>query len=283
MNMPELRITQVQSMHKISPLLADMQHSTWSGVNRRRKLDDTDQPIVSISHHWRASLDLRTHQDLDNSPDEDPERQAIRIRLAHSNERMHIARMLLQRKYASRGYISSHIHKTPEHLPLMAYQGDEVIGTLTLGLDTPNGLMVEELYQHEIDRLRAAGRKVCEVIRLAVDQPQQSKRVLGALFHIAYIYSHVMGHTDVVVEVHPRHVGFYKRMLGFQEYGPERLCSRVNAPAVLLRIEIEHADRQIEMLGGQRESARDRRSLYPYFLTKKDEAGIIKRLIRMNQ
>ncbi|MES1981062.1 MAG: hypothetical protein V4443_01180 [Pseudomonadota bacterium] len=270
-------------MHNFSPLLADTQHAIWSGVNRRRKPEDPDKPIVAISHHWRASLDLRTPRDLENSPRHDSERQAIRIRLTHSNEKMHDTRMLLQRKYASRGYTSSHLHKAPESLPLMAYQGDQVIGTLTLGLDTPKGLMIEELYQHEIDHLRAAGRKICEVTKLAVDQPQESKRVLGALFHIAYIYSHVMGHTDVVVEVHPRHVSFYKRMLGFQEYGPERLCSRVNAPAVMLRIEIEHVERQIELLGGQRETARDRRSLYPYFLTKKDEAGIIKRLIRMNQ
>jgi hypothetical protein len=162
----------------------------------------------------------------------------------------------------------------------MAFQSNKVTGTLTLGLDSPNGLLADELYKSEIDSLRAAGHKVCELTKLAVDQPQTSKRVLAALFHIAYIYGRVMqGYTDVVIEVNPRHVIFYKRMLGFKEFGPVRLCGRVNAPAVLLRLEIGYVDRQIELLGGKTESAKGDHSLYPYFFSKEDEKGITQRLL----
>jgi hypothetical protein len=90
----------------------------------------------------------------------------------------------------------------------------------------------------------------------------------------------MQGHTDVVIEVNPRHVAFYKRMLGFKEFGPERLCSRVNAPAVLLRLELEYVDQQIELLGGKGDSAGGVRSLYPFFFNKNDEIGITNRLIQ---
>jgi hypothetical protein len=78
--------------------------------------------------------------------------------------------------------------------------------------------------------------------------------------------------------VNPRHVAFYKRMLGFNQLGPERMCSRVNAPAVLLRLELEYVDQQIALLGGKSDTASGVRSLYPYFFNKSDEIGITNRL-----
>jgi hypothetical protein len=51
--------------------------------------------------------------------------------------------------------------------------------------------------------------------RLAVDNMVQSRTVLAAIFHIAYIYGHrIRGCSDVVIEVNPRHVRFYRSMLG---------------------------------------------------------------------
>jgi len=189
--------------------------------------------------------------------------------------------MLVQRKYASRGYEASGFQKDPDRITLMAFQDDKVIGTLTLGMDTSHSLLADELYKDEIAGLRASGGKVCELTKLAVDQTQGSKRVLAALFHIAYIYGRVMqGYTDVVIEVNPKHVAFYKRMLGFKEFGPVRLCGRVNAPAVLLRLELEYVDQQIELLGGRADTMEGVRSLYPFFFNKNDENGITNRLVQ---
>ena len=248
--------------------------------NSRRKPDVGDITIATVSPYWRADSDSPSRQGVENLLDDKIEQQMFKIRLAHSNERMNSASMLVQRKYASRGLESSHFQKNPGRITLMAFQGDKVTGTLTLGLDSPNGLLADELYKSEIDYLRTAGHKVCELTKLAVDQPQTSKPVLAALFHIAYIYGRIMqGYTDVVIEVNPRHVLFYKRMLGFKELGSERLCDRVNAPAVLLRLEIDYVDQQIKLLGGKIEAARGEHSLYPYFFSKKDEEGITQRLL----
>jgi hypothetical protein len=69
-------------------------------------------------------------------------------------------------------------------------------------------------------------------------------------------------------------------MLGFEPYGEERVCPRVNAPAVLLRLNLEHADAQIIAYGGMGSSATSVKSIYPYFFSRDDESGITQRLLR---
>ena len=271
----------VYNMFDIPGLFYGIRSRLLGGRVRRKKSDEWDKTIATISPYGHADSSSQLLQRAEQLLDDKVEQQVFKIRLAHSNERVNFASMLVQRKYASCGLQSNHFQKTPGRITLMAFQGNAVTGTLTLGMDTPNGLLADELYKPEIDSLRAAGHKVCELTALAIDQPQTSKRVLAALFHIAYIYGRVMqGHTDVVIEINPRHASFYKRMLGFKEFGPERLCRRVNAPAVLLRLEIGYVDRQIELLGGKTEAARGERSLYPYFFAKNDEIGICNRLTR---
>lgn len=247
---------------------------------RRVEPDEWEKTIVAISPYKLTDL---VHSAGENTPvgNEKVEQQVFKIRLAHSNERVNTASMLVQRKYAGRGYKTSTFQKAPERITLMAFHEDKVIGTLTLGLDSPKGLLVEDLYKAEILALRESGRKVCELTKLAVDQTHGSKHVLASLFHIAYIYGRVMqGYTDVVIEVNPRHMAFYKRMLGFVELGAERICSRVNAPAVLLKLDLNYVDQQIALLGGKSESSPGERSLYPYFFAKSDEIGITQRLTR---
>ncbi len=254
----------------------------FSGLRKLyQKLDEWDKTIVVVPSYPLKELALPARENDTGPQNEKIEQQFFKIRLAHSIERVNSASMLVQRKYAGRGYATGDIQKTPERITLMAFQDDKVIGTLTLGLDSPKGLLVEDLYAAEISTLRQAGRKVGELTQLAIDQTLASKLVLASLFHIAYIYGHVLqGYTDVVIEVNPRHVAFYKRMLGFVELGSERMCGRVNAPAVLLRLELDYVDQQIELLGGKGDSVKGERSLYPHFFARKDEIGITKRLTR---
>jgi hypothetical protein len=252
----------------------------FTGITQRDKAaEEWDKTIVAISPYQLKDLVLPEHPSVAPQRGEKVEEQVFKIRLAHSSERVSSASMLVQRKYAGRGYKANDFQKAPERITLMASQNDKVIGTLTLGLDTPNGLLVEDLYKPEIDTLRQVGRKVCELTKLAVDQTHGSKHILASLFHISYIYGRVMqGYTDVVIEVNPRHAAFYKRMLGFTDFGPERMCSRVNAPAVLLRLELDYVDQQIALLGGKTDSVQGERSLYPYFFSKIDEVGITNRV-----
>lgn len=188
--------------------------------------------------------------------------------------------MLIQRMYAWRGLLThapSRIDDRPNQLTLVASRGTTMFGTLTLGLDSPEGLAVDELYPEELAEARANGARVFELTRLAIDPAFNSKEVLASIFHLAYIYSRLIHQmTDVFIEVNPRHVGFYKRMLGFRVAGEERRCARVDAPAVLLHLPLSYIDEQIEKRGDNPDAAS--RSLYSHFFTESEQAGIMRRL-----
>lgn len=207
----------------------------------------------------------------------------FKIRLVSSDERARQASFLVRKRYAEAGYAlasSSLSRRCPAEITLLSYLNEEVVGTLTVGLDVGQGLHADELYKAEIDRLRAEGRKVAEFTKLAVETKRASKHVLATLFHIAYIHlRRIWRYTDLVIEVNPDHAGFYRKMLGFTELGPLRHCPRVDAPAVLLWVQADDVDRWIEEYGGRPELARQVHMLYPYVFSPKKDREIARRLI----
>jgi hypothetical protein len=177
---------------------------------------------------------------------------------------------LVKEMYSRKGYSTDGIVSMPKRestITLDAHDSEKVMGTLTVRLDTrESGLLADALYADEIDAFRSTGRRVCEVSKLAVDPRFGSKELMASLFHLGYLYAAIVHRaTDVFIEVNPRHAGFYKRMLGFRELGELRVCPRVNAPAVLLHVELAYMREQIEMHSGRSFCAGEK-SLYPYFL-----------------
>ena len=207
----------------------------------------------------------------------------FKIRSADSLGQRSSASILINRMYAARGYRTTPLsaEPLPTRITLVASEHDATIGTITIGFDSPTGLHVDDPFAAETRALRAAGRRLCEFTTLAMDSVVRSKRVLAAMFHVAYIFAHrMMGFDSLLIEVNPRHVRYYERMLGFKVVGPQRMNYRVNAPAVLMCLDFAHAHDQIERFGGQPMRADHNRSLYPYFLSVADEAGIVGRLKR---
>jgi hypothetical protein len=169
--------------------------------------------------------------------------------------------------------------QAPNRITIAAHDEHDIVATVTIGLDTGCGLFIDGLYSAEADLLRAKGLRVAEFTKLAVDNNSHSKQLLAALFHIAYICARRIHRcTDLLIEVNPRHAAFYRRMLGFEPFGEIRLDDRVAAPAVLLRLRLDHAQREIERLGGQSELCSQVRSLYPYFFGSQEEQIIERRL-----
>jgi hypothetical protein len=210
------------------------------------------------------------------------DRQQFWIRLANTSERREKAALLVDRMYARRGYThESIIRNTPHTITLVVSNREgAVIGTVTIGMDSPEeGLLAEENYAEEVQALRRQGKKLCEFNGLAVDSGVKSKLVIARLFHMAMLYPWgLFGYTDGVVEVTPVHARFYEKMLGFEQIGKERVCPRVNAVGVLLRVNFSMVDERIARVGGLMEKAVGDSSLYPYGFTKVDADGILGRL-----
>lgn len=200
-------------------------------------------------------------------------------RLANTDECRYAANVLIHKMYSWRGYANFDLPVGIRHrISWVATDHHHTAGTLTLVIDSAsNGLLADEIYQEEIDRLRAVQRHVCEMTQLAIDQPDYSRFILAALFHIGYIHArYLFGCTDLVIEVNPRHVRYYEHMFGFKVISREKICLRVNAPAVLLKLSLSYVERQIETKGGLLEKGD--KTIYPYCFSKQEELRICRRL-----
>lgn len=204
---------------------------------------------------------------------------AFRIRIARSRDSREHAGSLVKRRYASRGYQVSKGSLDPNLFTFVAYDHGDLVGTVSLRLDSPDGLAADGLYKAEIDPLRHPNCLICEFTRLAIDVNAGSKTVLASLFHTAYLFAHrVRGCGSAVIEVNPRHVVFYERALGFKVIGPARVSPRINAPAVLLCVSFQTIADGVARYGGKPELAGTTRLLFPYGFSAKDEHGILERL-----
>ena len=213
----------------------------------------------------------------------DPSERLFKIRAARTPGQRRSASTLINLRYAWRGYSTKPLPQDPSpgRITLVAAEQEETIGTMTVGFDGKDGLVVEELFPDEVRNLRGAGHRVCEFTKLAIDGASQSKRVLATLFHVAYLYAYrVMGYDCLLIEVNPRHVNYYSRILGFTTLAPARLNPRVNAPAVLMCLEFAHTEEQIVRFGGQPQLSATERSLYPYSFSPEEESGIVARIRR---
>ena len=218
-------------------------------------------------------------------PDSPVDRKTFRIRLADTDEGRNSANMLVDRMYSWRGYATSHqTLASPNLLTLIAAENHSAVGTISVSFDSPAGILADVTYKDEIDIFRSGGSRICEFTKLAFDPDVHSKLVLASVFHVAFIYAwHIRNCTDLFVEVNPRHRRFYERMLGFKRHGQTKNNPRVNAPSVLLRLDLGYAEDQIRKLGGSSNHPGSAKSLYPYFFSHHEEEGIAHRLLDLDR
>jgi hypothetical protein len=229
---------------------------------------------------------LAGHAEPVRQTGDETSRRYFKIRAAESPRERRSANRLLDSMYSTRGYKSTPLPEVgcPHRKTFLATDQNLPIGTLTIGRDSTEGLLAEELFAEEVARFRDAGLQICEFTKLAMDRRARSPRLLAALFHVAYAYAHrINSYHSLLIEVNPRHVRYYETMLGFKVVGAERHNTRVNAPAVLLSLDLNYARKQIDIYGGRPHLSATERSAYPYFFSVTDESGIVGRLQRASE
>lgn len=208
---------------------------------------------------------------------------SYKIRMASTDNRISVANELVRKKYAWRGYEFEGLVRQPNYVTLIILLDENLIATMTLGIDSERGLSADEAYKKELDDLRAKNRKISEITKYAIEDGFGSMQIQASIIHITYIFArYVHSCTDFVIEVNPRHIRFYKEYLGFHILGQEKYCKRVNAHSQLMHIELDYMAKKIEQLAGTGggKLKRGEKSLYPYFFYKTDENGIAARLVK---
>jgi hypothetical protein len=245
----------------------------WTKGNRS-KADRFARTVVQMVAPRR--LKPLAPDDLDVSSEL---KQPIKIRFAQTDTAYEGATLLVQKRYAWRGYPKAQVYGNPNRVTILTHLADEVVGTVTVGYDSEQqGLLADEIYKDKIDELRKQGRVVGELSKLAIDEDHGSKQVLAGMIHIAFLYGLMHECTDAVIEVVPRHQTFYEKKLGFRVFGQERMNNRVHKSVVLLHLPMAEMQQKIEQFGGQGSESSER-SLYPFFFSQEEQRGILARLL----
>jgi len=184
------------------------------------------------------------------------EAETIDLSVAKSYRDCEEAEELVFRQYAARGYAVVAPGSEPpaprararRESVIIARIGGRAVGTITVGIDSPNGLLVDEANSEHVGPLREGGLRLGEVVRFALDKVVDSRRVLAALFNAAVGIMEANRLQYVFIEVNPRHVAFYRRALCFRVVGEEKCCPRVGAPSVLLRLRVADLTSKIGQL-----------------------------------
>jgi N-acyl amino acid synthase FeeM len=254
------------------PLLlgGDLMALSW-GASSRRKFEGAEAAGAAVGAGQLHTILLPSHSG--------DRQDSMTIRLADCEGQRSGANMLLKRMYSWRGYGGHHqLPNAPNCVAFTATSHDDVIGTLTLTVDSAAGLALDRTFCEEIDSFRRApGARLCELTKFAFDTSSPARPRLAALFHIIFIYGSMhYDCTDLFIEVNPRHCRFYEAMLGFTRVGAPKTNVAVNAPSQLMWLNVGAIRLYIDQHAGR--ECETSRSLYAHFFSSKEEQGIYGRL-----
>ena len=234
---------------------------------------------VTAMESWRFDpLCIAEDDPKVSAPSDSSNKFRIKM-LMRDGDRRRETDLLIEKRYAWRGYGKLGSLEAPNQLTMNAELFGRVYATLTVNIDSPAGLALDKTYGAEAARLRSPGRKLCEFGRFAVDPSARSKRLIASLFHLLYIYSYrVKGCTDILIEINPRHRDFYEKLLEFHQLGEVKHCARVNAPAMLMHLSCATIEARLKEIGGRWRELPDEKSIYKFAFTPEEESELIGRL-----
>lgn len=119
----------------------------------------------------------------------------------------------------------------------VAKQESEILYTMSLVPDGWGGLPLEEVYADEVQSLRAAEISLAEVTCLTSSKKYDHAIMFDIFVDLVALMFQQARFCQVdglAIAIHPRHVSFYERKLGFRQIGPQRAYSLVDGkPAVM--------------------------------------------------
>ena len=207
--------------------------------------------------------------------------EGIEYRVARSREELEKAYRLVYQEYRKQGYLdentanlqASVYNALPQTTTFVALIDDVVTATATIIPDSPLGLPMDDLYQAELDDLRAQGKQLCEVSMLAssselfgegISLMLNAKKMFLIFFLFKYIFDYVRIKMDmdyICIAVNPKHANTYDSLFFRNLGGGTKYYSKVNgAPAIAKYLNIQTVDQQCITNG--------RQSLYKMFLTE---------------
>lgn len=163
----------------------------------------------------------------------------FRVRLARTVDDYEGAFRLVQATYVAIGIenvLSSTLRITPQHVLPEAYvllveERGQLVGTMSLTLDSPAGFPLDQDYPEQLNALRAQGARLCEVGSLAVVQRCRHAGVTNLLNLAGYlVVTQKLKASHVVMGVNPKATEHYRAMYDFHPLGGAKDHAALTAP-----------------------------------------------------
>jgi len=126
----------------------------------------------------------------------------------------------------------------PDTATFVAKAGNEVVGVISVIMDSPDLLLPSDrAFHEEIQPVRRTSRKLCEISNWAISPAYRRTSILTDLFRCFMAHLFAMNCQDAVAAISPSHKAFFA-LMGFDEVlGSERSYSETtNDPVLLVRL-----------------------------------------------
>ena len=194
---------------------------------------------------------------------DDDEVRGLTVKVATTVDEHEQACRLMHAAYTQHGYIQPHasgVWVTPHGLlpstfVFVAKRGPEVVGTMSLIVDSELGLPMDKAYAAELAPLRAERRRIAEVGALCV-APGHRRRGIALLLNkiMARCAMERLDVQDLVISVLREAACLYETTLRFVQIGGVKTYPGLSkrARGVALRLDLETADAALARAFGTR-------------------------------
>ena len=195
----------------------------------------------------------------------------MQIRRARSRFDMERVWRLTHDEYVRMGYAKPTPGGMLKHFDLdeieetvvwLAEEGDRALGTISITRDGPAGMHVDDDFKDVVDEVRrecrSTGKRLAAPWRIVTRSDLHSALTVSMGLINACVDYTMRKHFDVTLYTfNPRHQRFYKRMLSLYAIaGPRPSAAVENAPAVLMRGDLEDVRQAWNKTKARRGSAR---------------------------
>ncbi|MFT5387857.1 MAG: hypothetical protein ACI9E5_000992 [Candidatus Omnitrophota bacterium] len=209
----------------------------------------------------------RTHLNINHNPDSD-----LTIKVAETKEELKAAYKIIHDSYVEIGYMDPHRSKMrlsfynmlPHTSTLVALWQGEVVGTMSIVLDSPVGLPIDADF--DTTHIRKSSFRLCEIIGLSIKKEFRSyggKILFPIMKHMYHFINDNLGCDCVTVAVSPKRKDLYKGILLFSEIEDKVVNDAFikGAKSVALYLDLKNVDERYKEIYDKRD---DKINLYKY-------------------
>ncbi len=177
----------------------------------------------------------------------------LNCQVATTESELACAYAMVHDAYVQKGLMDPHpsgmrvslFNALPHAITFTATHRESPVATVTLVIDSPLGLPMDEVYKREVDGLRTEERKVAEISALAAQGSFANRSVLVHLLRPVFLLARAAGVDDLCIAVHPRYAPFYGARFLFKTLGaPKCYASVRNALAAALRLDLRALEKR---------------------------------------